>query len=167
MYFMTRMQYFNRHCCGNNDRTNKRQLIVSSNFKFKKTLVEPKFIKHRSWVTLFIKQKDSLLDCFKIPSVCAALKIWFNLNLIFLECVYLKIQGTSSLYSVDWYRVAENRSFKSSAPAGAVSKCLNPRFQARASQFVPSALLGHSGCYRKESDCSLLIFSTDALLLPR
>ena len=106
LYFMTRMQYFNKHYCWNNDRPNKRQLIVLSNVKFKKILVEPKLMKHRSWVTLFIQQKDSLPDCFKVPSICAGLKIWFNLNLIFLECIYLKIQGTSLLYFVDWYRVA-------------------------------------------------------------
>lgn len=54
---------------------------------------------------LSLQQKDPLQDYFRISSVCAVLKTWFNLNLMLLECLYSEMQGTT-LFSADLGRVS-------------------------------------------------------------
>lgn len=65
-------------------------------------------------------------EYLKSSSLYTVFKIWFNLNLMFVECIYSAIQGTA-VFSVDFYRVAWSRSLKSNIPAEAVSEALDPR----------------------------------------
>lgn len=74
-----------------------------------------------------------------------------------MECIYSAIQGTT-VFPVDFYRVAWSRSLKSNTLAGAVSEALDPRPQASAGSLPALSALGCSGCYRKESDCSPAFF---------
>lgn len=102
----------------------------------------------------------------KTSSAYTVIKTWFNLNLMFVECISSAIQGTT-VFPVDVYRVAWSRSLKSNTLAEAVQEALD-------SGSRKCRLLAGPQCSGAAEDATgrnltvvLLFVSVDLLPLPR